>query len=109
MMEKAQRAELLRQRFRAVGGVAYAGSGRARKQRHEPKPWRNMAWPEINPDTKRAPDWMREADAKPKLTVRVKHNTGKPIMAKIAEKTQPRKLVRKYRDAETLLASRARQ
>lgn len=108
-MDKAQRAELLRQRFRAVGGFAYVTSEKTRKPVHESKPWRNMAWPEIIPDTKRAPTWMRQPDAKPDLTPRVKHNAGTSAVSKIAAKAAPQKLLRAFVNADQLLAARARR
>lgn len=89
--------------------MPYVASGKARKPIRESKPWRNMAWPEIIPDIKRAPTWMREPNAKPKLTPRTKRNEGTSAITKIAEKAAPKKLVRTFETAETLLAARARR
>jgi hypothetical protein len=108
-MDKAHRAELLRQRFKPSDGMPYIVTARKPKPiPHEPKPWRNMAWPEIIPDTKRAPGWMREADVKPKAVSRPKRNACVTALTRIAQKA-PRTLVRSYRSAEQLFASRARR
>lgn len=89
--------------------MPYMTSGKTRKAVRESKPWRNMAWPEIISDTKRAPTWMRQPDAKPQLTPRVKRNAGTSTVTKIAQKAAPKKLVRMFASAETLLAERARR
>ena len=69
-MDKAERANLIRERHRAkAGGLAYAPSGRPAKA----KPARPVVdrlvigWPQIIPDTKRAPGWMKERAENPKL------------------------------------------
>ncbi len=67
-----------------------------------------MGWPNIIPDTKRAPGWMKEPDAPRLLTPHPKRNGGVSAITKIAAQA-PKKLVRTYRNAETLLAERARR
>ena len=85
-MDKAQRAELLRRRFKAKGGVAYVPTGKPLKPRHDPKPWRNMAWPEIIPDTKRVPKaWQEPIPAKP-VELKTKRAAKVSPLTRIAEK-----------------------
>ena len=108
-MDKAQRAELLRKRFKAKGGVPYVPSGK-------PRPFRytftgrpiNMAWPEAVKETRVAAVWARKVHRKPGVTVRPKRNAGQSALSKIAQKA-PKKLLRTYRDAESLLAAHGRQ
>ena len=54
------------------------------------------------------PKWMKAGDPKPKKTVATKHRDGVPALALIAAKA-PEKLVRVFRNAEVLLAARARR
>jgi hypothetical protein len=108
-MEKARRGEFLKQRFKAIGGVAYVPTGKPKPYRHTftERPIQ-MAWPQIIPDTKRAPGWMRVPDAKPVPVPQPKRNAGASPLAKIA-KQSGRKLVRAYRNAEAFAASRKRR
>lgn len=87
-MDKAQRAELLRQRFRANGGLPYVPSGRVRSKPHVPAKPTNIClqWPEANRDTARAGLWMHRPDEPEKPTVTTKRRTGVAALTKIAEK-----------------------
>lgn len=106
-MTKEERGKLLRQRFK---GFPFVFSGvRKPKPVPRPKPTRIvMGWPEANKDTRRAGVWMHKADPKPKIVPRPKRNAGTPALTKIAQKA-PKKLVRTYRNAEEMLAARARR
>jgi hypothetical protein len=109
-MDKAQRAQLLRERFKAVGGSPFEFTG-VRKPKPVPRPKPNRVridWPQANTDTRRAGVWMHEPDPKPKPTPRVKHSQGKSAVTRIAEKA-PKKLSLAFATAEALLAARARR
>jgi len=67
-MEKSKRGDLLRKRFKAIGGLAYIGRGRKRAQERRAQPWFYSPLPGIIPDTKRAPAWMLEAQVRITLT-----------------------------------------
>jgi hypothetical protein len=108
-MDKAKRAEVLRQRFKAKGGRPYVPSGKPRQYRHtiSGRPI-IMAWPEAVKETRVGAVWARKVHREPGVTVRPKRNAGQSALSKIAQKA-PKKLVKAYRDAEALLAERARQ
>lgn len=109
-MEKAQRAELLRKRFRAIGGFAYVPSGKPRRFRYDIRGTPIlMGWDSGNGRREdRAVDWIKEPDAKPSLTPKTKHNTGAPALTTIAQKA-PKKLCAAFATAEAYLASRVRR
>ena len=53
-----QRGKLLRSRFKATGGVAFAGKGmQAPKAKPIPRGRVYMPWPDIIVDNKRTPQW----------------------------------------------------
>ncbi len=92
-MERAQRGELLRQRFKAKGGIAYVGRGRlAPKQ--EKRKWRNFSAAYIHGAQVSATrcDWLSEPDAKPETFTPSRITRPSPL-TKIAEQL-PRKLPR---------------
>jgi hypothetical protein len=96
-MNRAQRAELLRRRFKANGAFAYVPSGKPAKI--------YIQWPEANRDTARAGVWMHPADPRPKVIPRTKNRKGVPALTMIAAKA-PKKLVRACRTADVLVAAR---
>lgn len=95
-MDKAQRAELLRQRFKATGGFAYVPSGKpVNKTPVRPKIDRLVTgWPQANRDTTRAGLWMHKPDPKPKVIPRPRRNAGAPVLTKVAFKAKRAKLPR---------------
>lgn len=104
-MDKGQRAELLRQRFKAKGGFAYVPSGKiihAKPAQNEPAKI-YLQWPQANRDTRRAGIWMHKPDPKAKPTPRTKRNAGVPVLTRIADKASPKKLKRRFATAETYL------
>ena len=108
-MDKAERAKLLRQRFKAKGGIAYVPSNKPRRYRHVITGGAfHMAWPEANKDTRRAGLWMHRPDARPPIQLRTKRNAGAPALAKIAAKA-PTKLVRAFATAEQFAAARGQR
>ena len=108
-MDKTARVELLRLRFKAKGGIPFVGTGvRKPAKRTEPGQPIRMAWPQIIPDTKRAPGWMKVANPVAQVVPRIKR-THRPVpLVQIAEKA-PKKLARVYRNAEAFAASRGQQ
>lgn len=109
-MDKAQRAELLRQRFKAkAGSMAYVPSGMPAKA---PEPvtgrMRFGGWGFALSHRWGRTEWLETPDPKPKPSVATKHRKGVPALTVIAAKA-PKKLVRRYATAETLLAERARR
>ena len=109
-MEKAARAQLVRQRFKAKGGFAYVCTGQTKqKAAARPKPPKiYFQWPQANRDTARAGVWMHKPDAKPKVAPRTRHNAGMAVLTKIAAK-EPGKLKRRHATAEGLLSERRPQ
>jgi hypothetical protein len=108
-MDKAQRAEMLRKRFKAKGGFPFVFTG-TRKAKPEPRPKPTkicLQWPEANNDTRRAGIWMHAPNPKAEVTPRIKRNAGVPVFIRIAEKTISKKLKRRHANAESLLAERA--
>lgn len=86
-MDKVARGELLKARFRAVGGLPYMPTGKPRRQRYTPTGRElNMAWG-VGPPRRddRAPDWISEADSRPP-TLTTKRNQGPSALTKIAQK-----------------------
>jgi len=85
-MDKTQRAELLRLRFRAVGGIPYQPSGKPLRYRHSIIGRDlSMCWdggPPRRDD--RAPHWIGEPDQKPKPVPRPKNNQCESPLTKIA-------------------------
>ena len=87
-MTKDERAALLRSRFRATGGLPYVKAGKPPRKAVERTPPTKiyLPWPECTPNTKRAPGWMLEPNAKPDPTPRAKRNQGVSAITKIAAK-----------------------
>jgi|GEM_PF-4449012 len=92
-MDKAERAELLRQRFKAKGGLPYVAKITV-KPRHTQESRRPimMAWPECERNTSRAPRWLKEADMKDDLTPKPeRRRKGDLALTRIAAKWRPAK------------------
>lgn len=102
-MEKAERANLLRERFKANGGLPYVKSGRARRGFVVlPKPT-GRGYVSLGPALNgQSSQWVKAPDAKPTMIPPSKRNAGTPVLTKIAAKA-PKKLVRKYANAEAFL------
>lgn len=98
---------ILRDRFRVGVKLPYVSAGRKRKVERTAKPWKNMAWPEIIPDTKRAPGWAMESDPKPVPILRHKRGKRAVALVVIAGKINV-KLHRRFVSAEDYLAERAK-
>jgi hypothetical protein len=111
-MDKAQRAEVLRQRFKEKAGKwQYVTTGRPRPQ-VEPKPKVSRLDCQsfglaVSHKWGRT-EWLETPDVKAQAELGNRNRKGVPALTTIAAKA-PKKLVRTYRDAETLLASRARR
>ncbi len=109
-MEKAQRAELLRQRFQAKAGKwQYVSTGRTRPDAETPKPSRldssfgfalSHRWGRT--------EWLETPDAKTKRAVGTRNRKGIPALTVIAAKA-PKKLTRRRATAEGLLSERKPQ
>jgi hypothetical protein len=108
-VEKATRAQLLRERFKAKCGLPYVGEGRTRKPERQAQPWFYSPLPAVEPNTKRAPGWVKAPLPKPKTVPRTKRNEGVPVLTRIAEKAAPKKLKRRHATAEGLLSERKQQ
>lgn len=92
-MDKAQRAELLRQRFKVKGVFGYVPSGKPRKMPDEPKPRQHIAWPVTVPETPHAPkSWFKQTRAEP-VSLQMKRAAKVSPLTKIAAQL-PRKLTR---------------
>lgn len=87
-MNKAERASLLRRRFRATGGLPYTKADRPPRTVVERVPPAKIYFPlpECTSDTKRAGKWMHEPNPKPKSELRTKRNQGVSALTKIAAK-----------------------
>ena len=108
-MEKAQRVELIKARFRAkVGKGAYVSSGRAPREPQQPARESRVTlgsfglalahrWGRTR--------WLEASDAAPAFPLGERHRAGVPALTKIAAQA-PRKLVRR-RTADELVAGRA--
>lgn len=107
-MTREQRAEVLRERFKAICIIHYVASGKPRKYRHNisGRPI-YMAWQEANRNIARVGVWLHKADPKPKLIPRVNHRQGKSAVERIAEKA-PKKLRRGFISSDHYLAARRR-
>lgn len=111
-MDAKARAKLIRQRLKNLFPVAVAPRPVAKVKRVErPKPgvMRTAFYGVGILEQDRRKKWVAEPDAKASAAPRTKRNAGVPVLTQIAAKAAPNKLVRTYRDAETLLASRARR
>ena len=108
-MTTEQRAQLLRVRFRAKGGFPFIGKARKRVN-CQPigKPSRQLVHFGVSLCERRAA-WIAKPDQIHAIIPRVKRARGcEAVLTKIATNA-PKKLVRLYRNAEALLASRARR
>lgn len=87
-MDKAQRADLLRSRFKAKGGLPYLAKITAKPMRHqETRRPIVMAWPECEGNTSRAPRWLKAAN--PELSLGPKperRRKGDTALTRIARK-----------------------
>jgi hypothetical protein len=72
-MEKVERARLLRERFKAKGGLSFPVDP-TRKPKPAPKPRSRvyMPWPDIIPDTKRVPKGWLEPEREKVESIGVK-------------------------------------
>ncbi len=93
-MESAQRVELLRQRYKAKGGIAYVGRGNVALKPAERKR-RNFSAAYVHGAQVSAThcDWLNAPDARRKVTPRTNRKRGLHPLNKIAEQL-PRKLPR---------------
>ena len=109
-MTKEQRALMLRDRFREVGGLPYQPTGKPIKRPYSYKGTEVvMAWDSGAPSrTDRAPGWIAVPEPKAKPTLRLKRYQGTHALAKIASKA-PKKLAKTFASAEAFAASRVRQ
>jgi len=85
-MDKTARAKLIRERFKAKGGIPYVGKGRLKPQIPAKAARIYIPWPETIPDTKRAPEWFMEPERgnlKPVWTRRIYRPTALTKMAEI--------------------------
>jgi hypothetical protein len=86
-MDKAERAKLLRSRFKAVGGKPRAIEAPSKAEAPKPRGWftfglwgGDMAEPKLN-------DWVQIPDEKPPLTVKTeRRRKGDTALTKIAAK-----------------------
>jgi hypothetical protein len=110
-MEKSERSDMIRKRFKAKGGFLLVLPKAKPRPAPRPKPAVVcMRWPEANRDTRRAGIWMHAPDPKPKIVPTVKRNAGEvSMLSKMAKKAEPKKLKRRVANAEQLLAERARR
>lgn len=108
-MDKAQRAKILRDRFKkVVGAFAFTPPKTKKPKRYEP---RRTAFRFVYPmgfagGPGFVGKWVVRADDKPEPTVTTKHRKGIPALTVIAAKA-PKKLKRRHASAEALLAERA--
>jgi len=110
-MDKPERAKLLRQRFKAKGGLPFVLKGE-RKPTPEPKPKVTrlvIGWPQVNRDARRAGIWIHKPDPIPRVVPKPKRNAGVlSVVTRIAQKA-PNKLRKRYANADVLLVSRVRR
>jgi len=87
-MDKAERARLLRQRFRAIGGQIYVPSAKPRRFRYDIRSTPIvMGWPEAEGNDRRAPGWMKQPDAKLSLAPKPeRRRKGASALTRIAER-----------------------
>lgn len=101
-MNRKQRAQLIRSRFRAIGGLPYAPGSTTKNRAVAPlstgkgsgKPMAVFYGVSMS---HRMPDWLRTKDEPEKSLVAPKHSHGKTALTRIAEK---------WRYLEPLLPSR---
>jgi hypothetical protein len=107
-MTKDERAKVLRDRFKANGGFPYVPCGKTSRYVVLPKPT-GKGFVSLGPAlNSKPPRWMTMPDPNTKATLRLKHRVGFSALTKIAAKA-PTKLVRTYRNAESMLAERAQR
>lgn len=108
-MTKEERAKMLRERFRAKGGMPYVTTNKPRPFRYSisGRPW-HMPWPEQGTNIANISVWLAKPDKKPRPKVQFKRGMGIPAPIRIAQK-MPKKLIRTYRTAEVFAASQRRQ
>jgi hypothetical protein len=89
-MTQRERAELLRQRFRALGGIPYKAKGATPQKEHlkPPTPFR-LALFAVTP-TEHRHAWIATPDEKEPPHVEMKHRTGVPALTLIAAKWEER-------------------
>jgi hypothetical protein len=110
-MDKAQRAEFLRQRFKkVVGAFGFRASGELKPKRYEPRrtEFRFVYPMGFQGGVGIVGKWVVTADEKTAPTVQPRHRKGRNAIATIAAK-QPGKLKRRHATAEGLLSERKQQ
>lgn len=110
-MDKAERAKMLRQRFKATGGFPFVFTGVRKSKPVEPPRSREVysRWHHCEAtNLERVSVWVKQPNTAPRPDLREKRNQGKRALNRIAEKA-PSKLVKSYQTAEALLAERAQR
>jgi hypothetical protein len=111
-MDKAERANVIRELFKAkVGKAGYVSSGRAPRKATGPAKESKVTFGSFGLALSHRwgrTQWLEAADAEPAAQLGERNRTDVPALAKIAEKA-PRRLVRRCRTAEELIAGRARR
>lgn len=112
-MDKTQRASLLRERFKATGGIAYASRLKIQPRHYRPKPRGWFNWPtnfeafgEIAKDN--SAKWIEKPNPKPISHVKIKRGKRVDPLVQIAKKSG-KKLRKGFVSADDYLASRAQQ
>lgn len=87
-MDKAKRADMLRSAFRANGGIplAFASVRKQRLIQPTAKGSRLNEWPQIEVNHKRAPQWVRDSEAKPALTISLKRRPNESPLIRMSRK-----------------------
>jgi hypothetical protein len=94
-MDKAERSTLLRDRFKAVGGLpfVYSGVRKAKSPQSPPRHSKCDEWPQIEVNHKRTPKWAFDPDPKKPMRLTPKRTARISPLIRIAAqypKRQPR-------------------
>lgn len=87
-MDKTDRQALIGALYKAkAGGFAFKASGEGRKPVPEPAKVDRLVigWPQIIPDTKRAPRWLKAPVEQPDQSLRIQRKERVSPLTKIAE------------------------
>ncbi|MEI6861000.1 MAG: hypothetical protein WCL04_01975 [Verrucomicrobiota bacterium] len=92
-MTKEERGQLMRARFRALGGLPYINADVPRKPKGDPvRPTKGISWGLLLVDDRK--QWVSRPDPMPAKPLGKRNRAGKPAVVSIAEK-QPEKPVRR--------------